>query len=58
MGYSAFASKLLRLPPAETSNNPCVGTYDVEVKKKERTAFKPFNVGAKRQEQIKFLTPA
>ncbi|XP_065370437.1 uncharacterized protein LOC135962439 [Calliphora vicina] len=58
LGYTAFASKLLRLPAAETSNNPCVGTYDVEIKIKERKAFKPFNVGAQRSQKHKFLTPA
>ncbi|KAM7342814.1 uncharacterized protein ACRADG_010096 isoform 2-T2 [Cochliomyia hominivorax] len=58
LGYSAFASKLLRLPATENLNYPCVGAYDVDIRKTLKKAIKPFNVGAKREEQEKFLPPA
>lgn len=58
LGHSAFACKLLRLPAAQTSNNPCVGTYEVELRKSPTKSLKPFNVGAKKAERIQFLTPA
>ena len=56
-GYSAFASKILRLPPTEISAYPCVGTYDVDFKRSKKPAFKPFNVGGDRSQPVKFLTP-
>ncbi|XP_029406226.2 uncharacterized protein LOC105226654 isoform X1 [Bactrocera dorsalis] len=56
-GYSSFASKLPRLPPTDISRFPPIGAYNVEPKKKIKQAARPFNIGTKRVQIKKLVTP-
>ncbi|XP_017481361.1 PREDICTED: uncharacterized protein LOC108370539, partial [Rhagoletis zephyria] len=56
LGFSSFASRLPRLPPTEVSRSPFA--YNVVPKKKLKQVACPFNVGTKRDDLKKLLTPS
>ncbi|XP_036334616.1 uncharacterized protein LOC118745201 [Rhagoletis pomonella] len=56
LGFSSFASRLPRLPPTEVSRSPFA--YNVVPKKKLKQVACPFNVGTKRDDLKKLVTPS